>query len=118
VKALDAICKRHNLTRQNLLENLDPANAKSVADVTVEARERLGVIRRQCKADGKLDQVAVIDRIVSRQANVATSETDFGVAVAALLRKANLHDATAMNAYYSSLPVDVTWEGLLSSIRG
>jgi hypothetical protein len=118
VKALDALCKRHGLARQNLLRALDSSNAKAVTDIVTEARGKLKAVRRQCKADGKLDQLGVIDRIISGQANVACDKVDFGIAVAALLRKAGLHDAAAMNAYYSTLPKDVTWEGLLSSIRG
>jgi hypothetical protein len=118
VKALDAICKRHGPTRQNLLKQLDSYNANAVGLITAEAREKLKATRRQCKADGKLVQLAVIDKIISRQANVATDEEDFGIAVTALLNKIGLHDATAMNAYYSTLTNDVTWEGLLSAIRG
>ncbi len=118
VKALDAICKRQGLARQNLLKSLDSSNASAVSEVMAEARKRLKAFRRQCKTDGKLDQVAIIDKIISRQANVTSDEVDFGIAVTALLRKAGLHDGTAMNAYYSTLPNDVTWEGLLSSVRG
>jgi hypothetical protein len=55
----------------------------------------------------------VIDKIISRQANVAGDELDFGITVSALLRKFGFHDMVAMNSYYSQLPNDVTWEGLL-----
>lgn len=60
----------------------------------------------------------MIDKIISRQANVAGDELDFGITVSALLRKFGFHDMVAMNSYYSQLPNDVTWEGLLSSVRG
>jgi hypothetical protein len=118
VKALDAICKRHGLGRTNLIKNLDSANSTAVERVTKEAREQLLLIRKQCKSDQKVDQLAVIDKIISRQANITGDELDFGIAVSALLNKFGLDDPAAMNTHYSQLPNDITWEGLLSSVRG
>jgi hypothetical protein len=118
VKALDAMCERHGLTRISLLKELDSARASAVEVITADAREKLKSLRRRCKADGDLDQLPAIDRIISRQANVAAFEGDFGIALTALLGRLGLHDATAMNAYYSTLAADVTWEGILSTIRG
>jgi hypothetical protein len=118
VKALDAICKRHGLGRQTLIRKLDALNSSAVERVAKEAREKLQRVRKRCKSDKKFDQLAVIDTIISRQANVAGDDVDFGIAVAALLRKLGLHDAGAMNRYYSQLPTNTTWEGLLSSVRG
>jgi hypothetical protein len=117
-KALDAICKRHELGRENLMRKLDAPNSDAVERVMKEAREKLLQLRKQCKTDQKFDQLAVMDKIISRQANVAQDETDFGIAVAALLRKFGLYDTEAMNNYYSQLPNDITWEGLLSCVRG
>jgi hypothetical protein len=118
VKALDAICKLHGFGRESLMRNLDTPNSKIVEEVMKEARDQLRRVRKQNKADGKVDQLAIIDKIISRQANVAGDELDFGITVAALLRKFELHDSAAMNAYYSQLPHQITWEGLLSSVRG
>jgi hypothetical protein len=117
-KALDALCKHHAIGRQNLAAKLDAVTRDSVERAVGEAKEKLKDVRKQCKADLKLDQLAVIDKIVSRLANVTGDELDFGIAVAALLQELNLHDIAAMNAYYAQLPAPCTWEGLLSSIRG
>lgn len=118
VKALDAICKIHGLTHQNLITKLDSQNVGMVGHVLEHARESLKRLRTESKIDQKLDQLAVLDKIISRQANVALKERDFGLAVADLLRKFGLFDADAMNAHYRSVANDVTWEGLLSSVRG
>jgi hypothetical protein len=117
-KALDALCKHHGIGRQNLAAGLDAVTRDSVERTVEEAREKLKEIRKQCKNDRRLDHLAIIDKIVSRQANVTGDELDFGIAVASLLQKLNLHDTAAMNAYYAQLPDPCTWEGLLSSIRG
>ncbi len=118
VKALDASCRRHGFGRQNLTKKLDAPNSSAVEQAMKDARIRLLDVRKQCNADQKLDQLAVLDRIISRQANVAEDELDFGIAVVELLHKFGLHDMEAMNAYYSQMPNNVTWEGLLSFIRG
>jgi len=66
----------------------------------------------------QLDQLAVLDKIISRQANVALEERDFGFAVADLLNKFGLLDGAVMNAHYLTAKNDITWEGLLSFVRG
>ena len=118
VKMLDGICKRHGLARRNLRAGLDPQESTEVDQVLNQARERLKRLRRHWKTEQKLDQLAILDRIIGRQANVACEDLDFGIAVADLLHKFGLFDGDAMNSYYSKLPNDVTWESLLSSIRG
>ena len=118
VKALDTLCKHHGLTRKNLMNELQPAHAKDVDTIVSDAREKLKVLRRQRRDQGEQDQLPVIDGIISKQANVATSENDFGMAVTALLGILELDDAAAMNAYYSTLDTNVTWEDVLSTIRG
>jgi len=118
VKALDATCRRHGLGRQTLIRKLDALNSNAVERTVAEAGKKLQRIRKRCKADQKIDQLAVIDKIIGRQANITGDELDFGIAVIALLQKFGLHDSAAMNGYYSQLPTEVTWEGLLSSVRG
>jgi hypothetical protein len=119
IKALDGMCKRHGLDRRNLGAGLDPQKSAEVRQILAKAREDLKRLRRQCKIELKQDQLAILDRIISRQANVASDDLDFGIALADLLRKFGLSDAQAMNCYYSQLSdPDVTWEGLLSSARG
>jgi hypothetical protein len=118
IKALDATCKRQELGRVNLWKSLDAATALDVESISTEAREKLRKLRRDCKVNGKLDQLAILDKVISRQANVASDELDFGITVGELLAKFGLCDAEAMEKYYSTLSPEVTWEGLLSFIRG
>ncbi len=118
IKALDATCKRQGFGRVNLRKSLDAATTQDVDSILAEAREKLRKLRQECKANGKLDQLAVLDKIISRQANAASDELDFGIAVGELLRKFALCDGEAMEKYYSTISPDVTWEGLLSFIRG
>lgn len=118
IKALEATCRRHKLGRVNLEEKLDYSNSQAVLPILLDARENLKQVRRQCKDDGRLDQLAILDKIISRQANVAGDELDFGIAVSELLRKFGLSDGEAMDGYYSKLRNGTTWDGLLSSIRG
>ncbi len=118
IKALDATCKRQGSARVNLRKSLDAATARDVDSLLADAREKLRKLRQQCKENGKLDRLAVLDKIISRQANVASDELDFGIAVGELLRKFGLCDGEAMEKYYSTLSPEVTWEGLLSFIRG
>jgi hypothetical protein len=118
IKALDATSKRQGFGRVNLRKSLNATTAQDVDSILAEARVKLGKLRQQCKVNGKLDQLAVLDKIISRQANVASDELDFGIAVCELLRKFGLCDGEAMEKYYSTLSTGVTWEGLLSFIRG
>lgn len=117
VKALDALCKMHGFTHQNLGSMLQASSASAVASVLQTAREALKQIRRQLRDQGDANEVALLDRIVARQANVATEERDFGIAVANLLAHYGLQDAEAMNAHYL-VHANVTWQQLLSAIRG
>ena len=118
VKALDALCKRHGLSRTNLRAGLDSQESAQVDSILNGARDDLKLLRRQWKSAGKVNQLAILDRIISRQANVATDDLDFGIAVAGLLLKVGLFDCDAMNSYYSKLPGDITWQGVLSYVRG
>jgi len=118
IKALDATCKRQGFGRVNLRKSLNGTTAQDVDAILGEAREKLRKLRQQCKVNGKLDELAVLDKIVSRQANVASDELDFGIAAAELLRKFGLRDGEAMEKHYSTVTPDATWEGLLSFIRG
>ncbi len=118
IKALDATCKRQGLGRVNLRKSLDASTAQDVDSILTEARAKLRKLRQQCNPNGKLNQLAVLDKIISRQANVASDELDFGIAVGDLLRKFGLSDGEVMEKYYSTLSPDITWEGLLSFIRG
>jgi hypothetical protein len=118
VKALDALCKIHRLTHQVLITRLDSQNAAAVEKILEQSREELKQLRKQADADLKLNQLPVFSKIISRQANVALEERDFGLAVSDLLRQFDLFDADAMNAYYHKLGRNLTWEGLLSFVRG
>ena len=117
VKALDALCKTHRLTHQRLIARLDPQNAAAVEEILDQAREALKGLRKQAQMDQQLDQLAVFDKIMSRQANVALEDRDFGLAMADLMEKFDLLDADVMNTYYRNATSDLTWEGLLSYVR-
>lgn len=118
VKALDAVCKLHGLDRRNLRSGLAPHESAEVKAILDAARSNLKSLRKQWKAEHRQSQIPMLDRIISRQANVDSEDLDFGLAVTDLLHKFDLLDADAMNAYYSTLPQDITWESLLSSVRG
>ena len=117
VKALDAFCKMHGFTHQNLASMLHASNASVVAIILQTAREALKQVRRQLRDQGEANEVALLDKIIARQANVATEERDFGIAVTGLLGHYGLRDAEAMNAYYLT-HANVTWQQILSAIRG
>src|SRR5580704_3503190 len=118
VKALDAICKTHGLTHQRLITRLNPPNAVVVEEILDQAREALTGLRRQNQIAQQVDQLSVLDKIISRQANVGLDDRDFGLAVEDLMRKFGLLDGEVMNAYYRKAATDFTWEGLLSFVRG
>lgn len=118
VKALDALCKTHSLTHQRLIARLDPQNSAAVEQILDQARQGLKGLRKQAQMDQQLNQLAVFDKIISRQANVALEERDFGLAMADLMRKFDLLDGDIMNTYYRNATSDLTWESLLSYVRG
>lgn len=119
VQALDALCEVAEVARQNLLTTLSPNTANAVMRITRNANKEMKKLRSVNKQQGNANELAVLNRIDGRLANVATDERDFGLAVTELLRKYGLRDADVMNAYYSTLPtLEVTWEGLLSAVRG
>jgi hypothetical protein len=97
---------------------LDATISADVNSAVAEARENLKKIRRRCKDEGRMEETAILDKIISRQSNVAGDELDFGIAVGGLLRKFGLNDGEVMATHYLSVSPDTTWEGLLSSVRG
>lgn len=117
VKALDALCAMKGFAQQDLSSLLTPGNKSAVTPILTDARERLKQVRRGAKQRGEADQLAVLDKIMSRLANAATSEQDFGIAVVNLLHHYGLADAEVMNNYYVH-STSTTWQGILSSIRG
>ena len=117
VQALDALCEVAGVARQNLLAKLSPKTANAVKGITKSANKQMKKLRSVNK--GNVNELVVLNRIDGRLANVATDERDFGLAVTDLLGKYGLRDADVMNASYSTLPtLEVTWEGLLSAVRG
>lgn len=60
--------------------------------------------REQCRAEQRLGQLAILDRISDRQASAGSKDRHFGVAVTALLERFELSDAMIMNSYYGQLP--------------
>lgn len=118
VKALDSICKIHGLNRRNLRANLTANESAEIRAILDDARSKLKELRKKWKKDHKLPQLPILDRIIGRQANVDSADLDFGLSLTDLLHRLGLSDSEAMNAYYSALPQDVTWEGLLSTVRG
>lgn len=117
VQALDALCRSNKIGRVDLLSTLELGNADVVRKTTSDAKQQLLRLRLENANLGKTGEVALLDKIISRQVNIATSEDDFGISVSELLRRLRLFDGDVMNAYYSSKS-GPTWEGLLSQIRG
>jgi hypothetical protein len=97
---------------------LDARNAAETEKIVDAARDALKCLRKQSQLNSELDQLAVLGEIISKQANIATEERDFGPAVSDLLKKFGLFDSDAMGNYYRSVGSDVSWEGLLSFVRG
>jgi hypothetical protein len=100
------------------MKSLDASTRQDVDLILTDAREKLTGLRQRCKSQNRVDQIAILDKIIGRQANVASEDLDFGLAVSGLLAKFGLHDAAAMKKHYSSQSGNDTWEGLLSFIRG
>jgi hypothetical protein len=118
VKALDALCEIHGFGTQNLMEQLDGGTALAVQQLLLAASAHFASLREQCRAEQKLSQLAILDRIRDRQSSAGSKDRHFGVAVTALLEHFELVDAMIMNSYYGQLPNRTTWEGLLSAVRG
>jgi hypothetical protein len=117
-KALDALCEIYGFETQNLMAQLDSQTATAAQRILDHATAEFSSLRERCRIEGKLDQLAVIDRIRDRQASAGSKDRHFGIAVTDLLEHFGLYDSEVMNSFYSQLPYSTTWEGLLSSVRG
>jgi hypothetical protein len=118
VKALDALCKIYGLTYQRLLPRLNPRNAVETKQILEAAHEGLKRLQKQSHLNSELNQLAALDRIISKHANATTEDRDFGLGVSDLLKKFTLYDSDVMNSYYRGVGSHLTWEGLLSYTRG
>jgi len=90
-RGLECLCKAFELREENLLTQLPGALAKSVKEILTEARGSIGKIPTESEK-----QRALIEKIVSRLANVANQARDFGAAVIALVEEMDLNDAAVM----------------------
>jgi hypothetical protein len=119
VQALDALCVINDIGRMNLSSGLQPKTADTIRLIADRAKEEMLILRRELSRNGQIEEVGILDKIISRQANVDTSANDFGISVTELCRRFGLLDADVMNAYYLSLPdAGLSWERLLSDVRG
>jgi hypothetical protein len=118
VKALDNLCQSRDLTTQNLLGRLERDNKQKLTTLLTETRNKLCQIMAENKAGARQEQVDVLNIVVSKVANVASTSRDFGIAVKDLLKQLDLHDADVLDPHYASLDPSGSWAGILSAVRG
>ena len=103
-RGLDGLCEHYGLARQNLTESLDEYHAGEIKEVLAEAAKK---IRDLQKAAGSRDEngiAAILQTIEGRVQNAANTERKFGLALADLLDRFGMPDATVLDAYYKMKP--------------
>jgi hypothetical protein len=119
IRALENLAGQHGLTRINLGASLTNQNRSALDIVVNNARHELSQLRRSNQQVVAFDQTRILDRIISRLANVATSENDFGLAVVELSKRHGFPDPDILDAdYIPRIHGRKTWASLLSELRG
>jgi hypothetical protein len=123
-RAFDNLAEFHGFSRLNLTENLDAANTLATKDILDAARKALSELRKENRknalfAQSGVAQDRILEKIQSRLANVATSETDFGLSVVKLADHHRFPDADILDSsYIPNKYGGKTWGAVLSELRG
>jgi hypothetical protein len=120
-RALEGICERYGTRTQNLLDGVD-------ANVQLKVKQALQTAAKLIKSEASTaaathqhEQSRNLNRIAERVSNSANRDSDFGLAVCALLKQFNLPDADIIDAYYAANPRSdgrKSWSSVLSYYRG
>lgn len=120
-RALDSLCERYGLARQNLMTRLDSTQQAEVRDTLRAAAEKIRALRDVVSAAGNRGASETLATIAARIPNVANTERKFGLAVTDLLDRFGMADAQAMDAHYKAHPRTdgmQHWSDVLSNYRG
>jgi hypothetical protein len=120
-RALEGLCEHYGTKKQNLLRELSAANELTVKQALATAAHLIKAESATAAASGDHEQSRVLNRIADRTSNTANVDSDFGLAVCALLKLFNLPDADIIDAHYLVNPrADgrPTWAAVLSYYRG
>jgi len=120
-RALEGLCEHYGTKKQNLLRELSAANEFIVKQALGTAANLIKASAVTAEASGEYQQSRVLNRIADRTSNTANVDSDFGLAVCALLKLFNLPDADIIDTHYRLNPrADRrrTWAAVLSYYRG
>jgi hypothetical protein len=118
IRAFESLTREHGLTRLNLETLLTQQNSAVVAAILSGARSELVKLRKSNQQAMAVDQSRILEKISSRLANVATSETSFGLAVVELAKKYGFPDADILDVDYVPRVHGKNWASILSELRG
>ena len=120
-RALEGLCEHYGTKKQNLLRELTSANELIVKQALGTATNLIREGAATAGTSGEYQQGRVLNRIAERTLNTANVDSDFGLAVCALLKLFNLPDANIIDAHYLLNPRGdgrPTWAAVLSYYRG
>jgi hypothetical protein len=118
IRAFENLTRQHGLTRLNLGTLLTQQNSVAVAAILGSARNELVKLRKSNQQAMAVDQSRILEKITSRLANAATSESDFGLAVVELTKKYGFPDADVLDVDYVPRVHRKDWASILSELRG
>lgn len=112
-RGLETLCKRFELSRRTLGEDLSSARRTEVEAILKDAQRRL---RSLGKSGAGASGSSSLDRIAQRARDADKKDNPFGVAVSHLLRAFWLPDAHILEQHHRDC--DMKWGALLSHYRG
>lgn len=120
-RALEGLCEHYGTKKQNLLRELTAGNELIVIQALGTAANLIKGGAATAGASGDYQQNRLLNRIADRVSNTANVDSDFGLAVCALLKLFNLPDADIIDAHYLLNPRTDgrrSWAAVLSYYRG
>jgi hypothetical protein len=120
-RALDSLCERYGLARQNLMTRLDTTQQAEVRDTLRAAAKRIRELKGEASVAGDHRGSATLATIEARIPDIATTERKFGLAVTDLLELFGMPDAHAMDEHYQAHPRTdgmQHWSDVVSYYRG
>jgi hypothetical protein len=100
-RALEGLCEHYGTRKQYLLRELTAPNELTVKQALRTAANQIKSEAAAAAAAGDDEQSRILNRIADRTlSNPANVDSDFGLAVCALLKRFNLPDADIIDAHY------------------
>jgi hypothetical protein len=103
-RGLDGLCEHFGVAKQNLAEGLDASQREAVKQALAEAFKKIREIEDAATTAGDHTASATLGTIGGRVTNAANAERKFGLALADLLQRFGLPDATVVDEYLKSNP--------------